>query len=382
MNTDFLFEKYWDVTLLNYIIAGILLLTAFTLRRYLSNVLSKIIFSLLGKYADKRYLQLFQELVLHPFQGLIVTNFFYLAVQRVSPVIDDLTIIRRAASKGKEGMHVTLLDVIDLVFYFCLIFYVALLFSRILDFISRILIDSFIHRGDKVRQQVYPLVRDILKVLIWTISVFTILKTVFQVDVTALVAGLGIGGIAVAFALKDSLENLLASILIMIDKPFLIGDWVKVNGVEGVVEKLGFRHIQIRSFDKTVVSIPNKKLIDNNLENFSERGMRRVKFELGAVYGLSEATLKQVSDLLKEKIEDHPQTVGSATIQLDNFGDSSVNFAVAYFVQVSEGVDFGKVKEDINYIIYDIMYRYARGFPYPTATQLQGEEINEVTNGG
>lgn len=380
MNTDFLLEQYWEVTLLNYIIAAILLLIAFTLRRYLSNVLSRIIFGLLGKYAEKRYLQLFQELVLHPFQGLIVTNFFYLAVQRVAPVIDNLTIIHRTASKNKEALHVTLLDVIDLLFYFCLIFYVILLLIRILDFVSRILIDSFIQKGDKVRQQVYPLVRDILKVLVWTVGIFIILKTVFMVDVTALVAGLGIGGIAVAFALKDSLENLLASILIMIDKPFLIGDWVKVNGVEGVIEKLGFRNTQLRSFDKTIVSIPNKKLIDNNLENFSERGMRRVRFELGTIYGLSEATLKQVTALLKESIEEHPQTVGSAAIQLDNFGDFSVNFIVVYFVQVGEGVDFGKVKEDINYIVYDIMYRYAKGFPYPTATQLSGEEVNEVTD--
>lgn len=380
MNTDFLFEQYWEISILNYIIAAILLLIAFTLRRYLSNVLSKILFSLLGRYADKRYLQLFQELVLHPFQGLIVTNFFYLAVQRLAPVIDNLTIINRAASKNKEAMHVTLLDIIDLLFYFCLIFYVILLVIRILDFVSRILIDSFIQKGDKVRQQVYPLVRDILKVLVWTIGIFVILKTVFQVDVTALVAGLGIGGIAVAFALKDSLENLLASILIMIDKPFLIGDWVKVNGVEGVIEKLGFRNTQVRSFDKTIVSIPNKKLIDNNLENFSERGMRRVRFELGAVYGLSQTTLRQVTALLKESIEEHPQTVGTASIQLDNFGDFSVNFIVVYFVHVGEGVDFGKVKEDINYIVYEIMYRYAKGFPYPTATQLAGEELNEVNN--
>jgi MscS family membrane protein len=193
-----------------------------------------------------------------------------------------------------------------------------------------------------------------------------------------LVAGLGIGGIAVAFALKDSLENLLASILIMIDRPFIIGDWVRVNGVEGTVEKVGFRNTLIRSFDKNTISVPNKKLLDNNLENFSERGSRRVKFELGAVYGLSEANMRQVADMLKEKIDNHPEVTGKPTILLDNFGDSSVNFIITYFVSVAEGVNFGEVKEDINYIVYDIMYRYAKGFPYPTSTQITGEEINDV----
>jgi MscS family membrane protein len=275
-------------------------------------------------------------------------------------------------------LEFTLVNFIDLLFYLCLIFYSALLITQFIEFIFLVFIDKAKVNGDKIKQQVYPLLKDIFKVLIWTIAIFTVLNTVFKVDIRALVAGLGIGGIAVAFALKDSLENLLASILIMIDRPFIIGDWVRVNGVEGTVEKVGFRNTLIRSFDKNTISVPNKKLLDNNLENFSERGSRRVKFELGAVYGLSEANMRQVADMLKEKIDNHPEVTGKPTILLDNFGDSSVNFIITYFVSVAEGVNFGEVKEDINYIVYDIMYRYAKGFPYPTSTQITGEEINDV----
>lgn len=380
MNTKFLLQEFLGVSYYNYGIAIILLFMALTMKKYLSNVIAKILFSLLHKYVDKKYLSLFQNLVLTPFKGLIVIILFFFALVNIGPIMESLVLYERAGTAKKAGLHLTLMDITDVVFFFCLIFYITLLASRILDFISLVLTDRFKEHNDKERQQVYPLIKDILKVLIWTIGIFTLLKTVFKVDVTALVAGLGIGGIAVAFALKDSLENLLASILIMIDKPFLIGDWIKVNGVEGNVEKLGFRNTMIRSFDKTLISLPNKNLLNNNLENFSQRGMRRVKFEIGANYGLSETNLRKVAVLIKEKIEEHSATVGDASVELDRFGDSALVFVITYFVNLSAEETFSRVKEDMNYMVYNIMFTYANGMPYPTSVQIPGVEINEVAN--
>lgn len=378
MNTDFLFEKFLGITVYNYGIAAILLLLSLSLKRYLSNTIAKVLFKLLNRHVDKKYLASFQQMVLTPFQGLIATIFLFLAITRLAPLVESIKIIDRAPGT-KSAYVVTLMDVTEFAFFFALIFYFTYLFSKILDFVSLLLIDKFIERKDKERQQVYPLVKDILKVLIWTIGIFIILKVAFKVDVTALVAGLGIGGIAVAFALKDSLENLLASILIMIDKPFLIGDWIKVNGVEGNVEKLGFRNTMVRSFDKTVVSIPNKQLINTNLENFSQRGSRRVKLEIGAQYGLSEQTLRKVADMIKANIEQMDATTGSVMVELDRFADSSIVFLIIYYVNLEAADDFGKVKENINYMIYNTMFTYANGMPFPTTVQIQGVDFNEVT---
>lgn len=378
MNTDFLFKEYLGLSLYNYIIAAVLIIFALFLKRYLSSILAKTVFKFLGKYSDAKYLHLFQDLVLHPFQGLVVTNFLYIAVQHLSPLIDNVIIFSRPATTNKEKLIVTLIDVVDVVFFFFEIFYVMLLVSRILDFIFKILVDSFIEKGDKVKQQIFPLLKDILKVLLWSIGAFLVLKLVFEVDITALVAGMGIGGIAIAFALKESLENLLASFLIMLDKPFVIGDWIIVNGVEGTIEKLGFRSTIIRTFDRTLISVPNKKLIEDNLENFTESGIRRVKFELGMTYGVSEEAMKTVTQQIKEAIQEHPNLMDDCQVWLDNFGDFSVNFVVYYYVQMVEGISFFEVKQDINYKIYSIMYRYAKGFPFPTATYITGTELNEV----
>jgi MscS family membrane protein len=357
MNWSFLVKEFYEVSIYNYIIAAVLFFMGFFMKKYLSNMLSKIIFKLLNKRVEKGHLTNFQDLVLAPFQGLIVTILFYLGIQNIAKLLDDIIVFHKAASKSKKAITIHLHEVIDLIFYFCVIFYIILLASRVVDFISYVLLEKFKQKGDKERLQIYPLIKNILKVLIWTAGIFTILKTIFLVDVTALIAGLGIGGIAIAFALKDSLENLLASILIMLDKPFLIGDWVKVNGVEGTVENLGFRSTHIRTFDKTLVSIPNKKLIDNNLENLSERGTRRVKFEFGANYGISDTKLKKVLDLIKDKIDEHPQIAPGTSVFFDNFGDSSLNIVVTYFVIINTNTNFSKVKEDVNYIIYQLMYQ-------------------------
>lgn len=376
----FLEYKFLGLEMTNYLFAALFFLIAFTLKKYLSKVLSKIVFKLFRRFADTGYVQKFQDIVLQPFQALIVSVSFYVGFLCVSPLLDRLNIYSRIKSGASAATVVSVMDIIDVLFYLSLIITLTLLVSRIIEFVFLVLIDGFKERNDKERQQIFPLIKDMLSVLLWCICIFTILGSVFKVNVGALIAGMGIGGLAIAFAAKDSLENLISSIMIMLDRPFMIGDWVKVGGVEGTVEKLGFRSTHVRTFDKSLITLPNRKLLEGSLENFTERGTRRVKFDIGAVYGLSEDTLRKVMHIIVEQIEEHPGVSGRPTINFDNFGDSSINFTLIYFVIVDEEVSFLKVKEDVNFIVYNVMYQYAQGFPYPTQTQIQGVEINEVNS--
>ena len=115
-------------------------------------------------------------------------------------------------------------------------------------------------------------------------GVLIILGNIFGIEITALAAGLGIGGVAVALASKESLENLLGSFTIFFDQPFTVGDIVTVGNITGLVEKVGFRSTRIRTFDKSLVSVPNKKMVDADLDNLGKRDVRRVKFYLGLTY--------------------------------------------------------------------------------------------------
>ncbi len=270
------------------------------------------------------------------------------------------------------------MDALDIIFPLLILFYFTRLISKIIDFVFLVLNNKVIERGEREKQQIYPLLNDMIRVIIWIIGVLTILAAIFKVNVSALVAGMGIGGLAIAFAAKDSLENLLSSILLLVDRPFFLGDWVQVSGVEGSVEKIGFRSTHIRTFDRSLVSIPNRKLLDSNLENFTQRAVRRVKFEVGAIYGISANAIRLTSQKLKEAIDQHPDTTKEASVHLDNFGDSAINFSITYFVHVTPKVMFSKVKEDVNIAIYQVMYQYAKGFAYPTQFAIEGSEINEV----
>jgi MscS family membrane protein len=383
LNLDFLQQEFWGNSLMVYLRFAVILILALLLKRYITAIFTRLFFTVFKKFSAAFYGQQFKELLLRPVEGLIVTVCFYIAFNQLSVSFDKLILYKRMKPVTEAGQEVTsrlvtLMDLIDHLFFLFLIFYFVLLLSRILDFVFLVLLNKAKEDNDRERQQILPLLKDVLKVVIWAFGFFSVLGAIFHVNVAALIAGLGVGGIAIAFAAKESLENLLASFMVMIDKPFTIGDWIKVNGIEGIIEKVGFRSTRIRSFDKSIVSLPNRKLIDSNLENFSERGTRRVKFSVGAVYGLSQATLEGTISAIKNVILKTEGTTGQPIVHLDEFGASSVNILVIYFVSASPETDFGTVKEKVNFGIYQAMYQYAKGFAFPTQLSIDGSDINEV----
>ena len=122
----------------------------------------------------------------------------------------------------------------------------------------------------KVDDQLIPFAIEIAKVLVFIFAVVVILANVFEQNVTALAAGLGVGGVAVALASEESLENLLGSFTIFLDKPFQVGDVITIGTITGVVEKVGFRSTRVRTFDRSIVA-PNKNLVNAELDNLGLR---------------------------------------------------------------------------------------------------------------
>jgi MscS family membrane protein len=384
LNTDFLQEVYFGNSVAVYLRFVVILILALLLKRYISSIFARLFFTVFKKFSTAFYGQQFKELLIRPIEGLIVSIFFYIAFYQLSSSLDKITLFKRvkpakeAVSKEIAETFFTVMDLVDRLFFLFLLFYFVLLISRVLDFVFLVIVNKAKEKDDRERQQLMPLLKDVLKVVVWSFGILSVLGAVFHVNVAALVAGLGVGGIAIAFAAKESLENLLASFMVMIDKPFTIGDWIKINGVEGNIEKVGFRSTRIRSFDKSVISIPNRQLIDSNLENFSERGMRRVLFTIGAIYGLSRETLEKTMSEIRNVILKTDGTTGVPTVHLESFGSSSVNIQVVFFIAVNADVDFGKVKEQVYFGVYEIMYQYAKGFAFPTQVGINGADINEV----
>ncbi|MES2478306.1 MAG: mechanosensitive ion channel family protein [Bacteroidota bacterium] len=380
---DLVKEQLLGVSLMVYLRAAIIILAALFLRRYLAIIVAKVFFTVFKRIADKEHIQKFKELLRMPIQGMVVSILFFVALNQFGFVLEKIVLFERHKINPDERTETiisssfSVMDLIDHLFFLSFIFYGVYLAARIIGFLFFVWVERARAVNDRERQQLLPLLRDVLVVLVWGFGFFTVLGVVFHVNVPTLIAGLGFGGVAIAFAAKESLENLLASFMIMVDKPFTIGDHIKIGSVEGRAEQIGFRSTRIRTMDQTLVSLPNKNLIGTNLENFSERGKARVKLKLNANYGLSQNTLKTLIQELKSVIDTNQDTIGEAVVYLENFG-STIEINTSYFVQVPSAKPIEEIKQDINLDIYKVMYQHAQGFGFPAQVSINSEAKNEL----
>lgn len=362
---------------------AIISIVAIALRRYIAALVTKLFFVVFRKIAHQAQIQKFKELLQGPIQGVLLCILLFIALNQLHLYLEKIMLFERHKSFAHTNIadvltsSFSLMELIDHLFFLGLIFYVILLLARIMMFLFYLWVERAVAAKDRERQQLLPLLRDVLVVMIWSIGFFTVLGVVFHVNVATLIAGLGFGGVAIAFAAKESLENLLASFMIMVDKPFTIGDHIKIGSVEGRAEQIGFRSTRIRTLDQTLVSLPNKNLIGTNLENFSERGRARVKLKLNAHYGLSESALKIVIQELKSIIENNENTVGDVVVFLENFG-ATIEISVGYFIPVPSIKTMEEIKQELNLEMYKIMYQYAQGFGFPAQVSINTEAKNEM----
>jgi MscS family membrane protein len=169
-------------------------------------------------------------------------------------------------------------------------------------------------------------------------------------------------------ASKESLENLLGSFTIFFDQPFTVGDVVTVGSVTGTVEKVGFRSTRIRTFDKSLVTVPNKKMIDAELDNLGLRPVRRVKFNIGLTYETSAEQIKEIVKEIQEMVNLHEKTNQDGKVRFQEFGSSSLDIMVMYFVNSPRWEDLINVKEDVNYKIMEIVKKHKSDFAFPSST--------------
>jgi MscS family membrane protein len=239
---------------------------------------------------------------------------------------------------------------------------------RLVDFFGLIFKKRAERTFSKLDDQLVPFFQDFSKVIVVFISFFVVLGTVFHVNVTKLLAGLGVGGLALAFAAKESLENLLASFTIFLDQPFVVGDQVEVGEISGVVEKIGFRSTRIRTMEKSYVTVPNKLMIDKPLDNLTLRTFRRVKFDVTLTYDTSSEQLKSITADIQQAIEQHPRTNQDVKIAFYSLSPHSKDIMVQYFIDTMDWNEYIDIKQEINYVIVDIVERHGAQFAFPTTT--------------
>jgi MscS family membrane protein len=189
------------------------------------------------------------------------------------------------------------------------------------------------------------------------------------VNLTAALAGLGVGGIAVAFAAQKTLENLFGGIMIASDQPVRVGDFCRFGDQVGTVEDIGLRSTRIRTVDRTVVSVPNGQLASVNLENFGHRDKIWFHPTIQLRYETSADQLRYVLSEVRRLLYAHPMVESqSARIRLVGFGSSSLNLEIFAYVQVSDYAVFLEIQEDLLLCIMEIVERSGTSFAFPSHT--------------
>lgn len=204
------------------------------------------------------------------------------------------------------------------------------------------------------------------KLALWALAVLMILSNV-GVEVTALIAGLGIGGAALALASQNILADLFASLSIVLDKPFVLGDFITVGDMMGTVENVGLKTTRIRSLSGEQLVFPNGDLLQKPIRNFKRMQQRRVVFSLGVTYETPRDRLAAVPGILREAVEARqPTRFDRAHFQ--KYGDSALIFEVVYFVLSADYNQYMDIQQQINFTIMDRFAELGIAFAYPTQT--------------
>jgi len=333
-----------------------LLVLGFLLKRFFSTFISRQFFRIIKGFTGNQFSEEFVALERKPLEQLITLIILYFAFDRL---------------KFPQSWNLVTLDKVGLrwliftVYQISLFVVVTKILLRATDYFTYFLQNR---QDSPLSKELANFLKELLKVVLVILAVFAGLRFIFSVNITALVASLGIGGLAVALAAQDTLTNLLASFIIYLDKPFKVGDSIETGDIQGTIEHVGFRTTRIRTVDKTLLTVPNKKMIDSAMNNITESEIKRVKLNLNLTYSSKPSQLLSIIDDIKKAIIDHPQTNENFVVHFTDLEASSLNILVVYFVKGNDYENMLKVKEDLNLKFMAIVEQHACSFAFPTQT--------------
>ncbi|HML24492.1 MAG TPA: mechanosensitive ion channel family protein [Aggregatilinea sp.] len=190
-------------------------------------------------------------------------------------------------------------------------------------------------------------------------------------NVGSLIAGLGIGGLAVALAAQDALANLIGYFVILADEPFVVGEFIVMGDLSGTVEKLGFRSTRVRMLDQSLVTVPNKTIVNSNIRNWSRLSKRRLNMTLGIEYGNQPDVVLSTVQAIREMLVTHDLVEpDSVVVQFTDFGASSLDLMIIAFMKTPGWNEFQAARQDINLKIMALLDDRGVGIAFPTHTVM------------
>lgn len=339
-----LLERIWlDNPVKNYLIVIAVILFVLIFKRYISRYFAILLFELVSRVWKNLDKKSFISLVVKP-MGM----FLFILVSVIA-----LHKLRFPGELNDELYGSSIKSIFAGIGTIILIVAFIRLLLRIIDFVSYILEKKADQTPSQTDNQLVIFFRDFFKVIIAVVGVLMILKFAFHFDISSLLTGLSIVGAAVALALRESLENLIASFIIFFDRPFSQGDLVKVQNITGNVERIGLRSTRIRTDQKTYVTVPNKQMVDSVLDNLTLRTQLKGELRLQVSLSTSSADLAQLVGGIK-KIMRHDE-VESFTVVMNDIAPNAFLIHADYFTGPLTHQEFINVKEELNLQVLKLM---------------------------
>ncbi len=239
-------------------------------------------------------------------------------------------------------------------------------YNGVIAFESRIF--AFAGRfGKDLEREIGGFLIKISKAFVLVVGGVAILQE-WGINVSALLASLGLGGLAFALAAKDTAANLFGGLTVLADKSMKVGDWIKIGDVEGIVEDIGLRTTKIRSFEKSLITVPNQVLANQSLENFSRRGVRRIKMTIGVTYSTTGDQMRRILEEIRTMLRNHPRIAKDQLLMVyfTDFGDSSLDIFIYCFTDTANWEEYLSIREDVNLRIMEIVERNGASFAFPS----------------
>jgi MscS family membrane protein len=249
---------------------------------------------------------------------------------------------------------------------FFLVFFWSL--WRLIDVTGEILAQTSWARQSAASRALLPLAARVTKVVVLAIAAVAVLS-LLGFPVASLVAGLGLGGLAVALAAQKTVENLFGAFSIGVDQPFREGDFVKIEDFVGTVEAIGLRSTRFRTLDRTLITIPNARLADMRLESFTARDRLRLATIIGLVYETTASQMRRVIAGFERVLRDHhriwPEVV---VVRFREFAASSLDIEIMAWFRTADWDEFQRIRQDILLQFMDVVEQAGTSFAFPTQT--------------
>ncbi len=353
MINDFFQQTYFQNRVIDYIIA----IAIFILLVISIQIIKSILLKLLKTWAkkttttiDDKFVKAFEQKI-KPFLNLIYFGAFYISIKQLT-----------MDSQIERFFNIF---VIILLTFFGIRFLLSITIYGLETYWVK-------REKDQAKKQALKGIITVIKIIVWSIVLIILLDNL-GIKISALVAGLGIGGIAIALAAQSVLGDLFSYFIIFFDRPFEIGDFIVIGDYKGTVEHIGLKTTRIHSLGGEQLIFSNQDLTNSRIKNYKRMDRRRIVFQFGVIYQTTLTELKKIPQIVEEIITQIPETIFDRA-HFASYADFSLNFEVAYYINNSDYKKYMDIQQEINFQLKEAFEKQKIEFAYPTQTVFLANE--------